>query len=277
MEKNQKTVEEYVKEVKRLRGYLLIVCVLGLILFIPLMTLYLLNYHIGLLGLFGLFMLVLFSTIRVRKKVLQIRTILTMECDPKKYVAINLQLLNKPFYNKTGINNYQKYFQALSDYYAGDLVEMKKNLEDIDFEAGTLDITLQYYNLLGNYYKESNDLEGLKATIDVIRSLKSRRKFPRQIQQFYDSVDTIFYRHYLVLTNDKNALTKLFDFLATEKEMLKKVGLHFEIGKLYLKTATFDQAATHFNYVLEHGGETYYTVYAQKMIHQMNEEEWTNY
>lgn len=68
MEKNQKTVEEYVKEVKRLRGYLLIVCVLGLILFIPLMTLYLLNYHIGLLGLFGLFMLVLFSTIRVRKK-----------------------------------------------------------------------------------------------------------------------------------------------------------------------------------------------------------------
>lgn len=277
MEKNQKTVEEYVKEVKRLRGYLLIVCVLGLILFIPLMTLYLLNYHIGLLGLFGLFMLVLFSTIRVRKKVLQIRTILTMECDPKKYVEINLQLLNKPFYNKTGINNYQKYFQALSDYYAGDLVEMKKNLEDIDFEAGTLDITLQYYNLLGNYYKESNDLEGLKATIDAIRSLKSRKKFPRQIQQFYDSVDTIFYRHYLVLTNDKNALTKLFDFLATEKEMLKKVGLHFEIGKLYLKTATFDQATTHFNYVLEHGGETYYTVYAQKMIHQMNEEEWTNY
>lgn len=276
MQNKQKTIEEYVKEVKRLRGYLLIVCAFGLILFIPLMTLYMLNYYSGLVGLVCLFLLALISAIRVKKSILQIRTILTMECDPKKFAAIHLQLLDRPFYTKMGIANYQKYFQALADYYAGNLVEMKANLEAIDFEAGTLDIKLQYYNLLGNYYKESNNLEGLKATINDIQSLKQQKKFPRHIQQFYHSVDTIFYRHYLILTNDKNALTKLFDFLSTEKEMLKKVGLHFEIGKLYLKTATFDQAMTHFNYVLEHGGDTYYTAYAQKMINKMSEEEWTN-
>lgn len=266
MYENQKTVEEYVKEVKRLRKCFLSVCIMGLIIFIPLMTLYLLNYNFGLVGLCILFLLCFTIAIQIRKKVIHIRTILTMDCDPQKYVAINKQLLDKPFYSKSGITNYQNYFQALGDYYTGNLVGMKEKLDTIDLTVGTLDLKLQYYNLLGNYYKESNDLEGLKETIDTIRTLKKQKKFPRHIQTFYNSVDTIFYRHYLILTNDKNALTKLFDFLATEQTTLGKVGLHFELGKLYLKTATFDQALTHFNYVIEYGGQTYYSAYAKRMI-----------
>lgn len=277
MQKKQKTVEEYVKEVKRLRCYLLTVSLTSFVLFIPLTTLYILNYNSGLLGLLFLFILLLIIAIQIRKKFLDIRTILTMECDPKKYAEINIKLLDRPFYNKTGINNYQKYFQGIADYYTGNLVGMKENLDGIDFANGTLDLKLQYYNLLGNYYKESNDIDGLKATIDDVRNIRNQKKFPRRLQLFYNSVDTLFYRYYLILTNDKNALTILFDFLAAEKEIVRKVGLHFELGKLYLKSATFDQASIHFNYVIEYGGKTFYTVYAQQMLQQINEEEWTNF
>lgn len=277
MKEERKTAAEYVKEVKRLRTYWLILGIIGFVLFIPLLTLIILHDNVASFILFFLLFLLLTISLKIRKRVLQIRIILTMNCDHRKYTEINLQLVERPFYNKIGISNYKNYFQAMSDYYDGDFVGMKGHLEGINLEKGTLDLKLQYYNLLGNYYKESNDLQGLKQTIDDVRALRNQKKFPKRLIPFYDSLETIFHRHYLVLTNDKNLLTKLFDFLATEQELLKKVSIHFEIGKSYFNSATFAQAEKHLNYVIEHGEKTYYALYAQQIIEKMNEEDWADF
>ena len=157
---------------------------------------------------------------------------------------------------------------SLAYSYLGDLEQMKSRLtllENMNVKKNKIHHVI-YLSRWVSYYMAVFDFDKANDILFDMERLLATKKYSKEV---YDHMDRFIKREKAVMEFEQGngeAFKCINDLYEISPTLLAKVTIKFHLGRIHLHESRFDEAKEAFEYVIRHGGDTYYVNEAKEFL-----------
>lgn len=201
-----------------------------------------------------------------------LQSVLYLDCDTRKMKEIVWIIENKV--KKEYAKTMWKYLRIQATFYMlGCEQESFQLLECCEYVKKTFVNQLTHLSLYLNYYSRTRDWDNYKKIRMELETLPQRYVTSKKGMDGYE--------HYMkgVMAKEKYMSGEIAESRKMCQEllnsnnlnMLNQVAVHNQLAKMDMEAQQYDSAKEHLDFVIEHGGTTYYVEEAKQMLNEIKD------
>lgn len=211
--------------------------------------------------LFGAY--ILFRTVPI----IMIFGVLCWDCDPIKMKDVALHMERKE--KNAGSVMMWKYIRALATYYISGCKEESFQLcESGGNVEKAFNSQLVYLSLYLNHYYDKQDWDNYKKIRMELNDLPKQYKTTKMGKEVYERYMKCVVAKECILSGDREKARELFQTVLESKDIheLNRVIICSQLATMDIDEGKYESAKAHLNFVIEHGGTTYFVDKAKEQV-----------
>lgn len=201
-----------------------------------------------------------------------LQSVLYLDCDAKKMKEIVWIMENKVKYEHAKTAWKYMRVQATS-YISGCEQESFQLLECCEYVKKTFVNQLTHLSLYLNYYSRTRDWDNYKKIRMELETLPQRYVTSKKGMDGYEIYMKGVMAKEKYVSGEIAESRKMCQELLNSNNlnMLNQVAVHSQLAKMDMEAQQYDSAKVHLDFVIEHGGTTYYVEEAKQMLNEIKD------